>query len=91
MLIRSWNSFLFHVLNLIAISCVWIRQLICDFSNRYSHLVRYGVLGPILVIVYVNDISDLTHGKTIMYADDTSVVNIGQDMNSKKTTSGVTI
>jgi hypothetical protein len=26
-----------------------------------------------------------------MYADDTSVVNIGQDMNSKKTTSGVTI
>jgi hypothetical protein len=83
MLIRSWKSFLFHILNLTAISCVWIRQLIYDFSNHYSHPVGYGVLGPILVIVYVNDISDPTHGKTIMYADDASIVNIGQDMNSK--------
>jgi hypothetical protein len=54
--------------------------------------VRYGVhqgcvLGPLLFIIYVNDIPHLTQGKTIMYADDTSVLNIGQDIKElQKTT-----
>jgi hypothetical protein len=48
--------------------------------------VRYGapqtsVLGSILFILCVNDVSHLTQGRTIMYADYTSILNIGQDKN----------
>jgi hypothetical protein len=48
--------------------------------------VRYrvpqgSVLGPLLFILYINDIPHLTQGRSIMYADDTSILNIGQDIN----------
>jgi hypothetical protein len=48
--------------------------------------IRYGVpkgsvLGPLLFILYINDIPHLTKGRSIMYADDTSILNVGQDMN----------
>jgi hypothetical protein len=50
-----------------------------------SHLVRHGVpqrlvLGPLFFILYINDIPHITQGRPIMYADDTSVLNIGQDI-----------
>jgi sarcosine oxidase/L-pipecolate oxidase len=48
--------------------------------------VRYevpqgSVLGPLLYILYINDIPYLTQGRPIVYADDTSILNVGQDMN----------
>jgi hypothetical protein len=53
------------------------------------HPVRYAVqgsvLGPLFFIIYVSDIPHLTQGKTIMYADDISIPNIGQDMTTGKT------
>jgi hypothetical protein len=53
-------------------------------SNSLS--VRYGVpqgslLGPFFFILYINDISHITQGRPIMYADDTSILNMGQDIN----------
>jgi hypothetical protein len=51
-----------------------------------SLLIRYGVpqgsaLGPLLFTLYVNNVLHLTQGTTIMSADDTSILNIGQDIN----------
>jgi mannose/fructose/N-acetylgalactosamine-specific phosphotransferase system component IID len=48
--------------------------------------VRYGVpqgsvLGPLLFILYVNDIPSLTQGKTFMYADETTIMNVEHDIN----------
>jgi hypothetical protein len=48
-----------------------------------SHPVRYGVpqgsvLGPLLFILYINGMLHLTQGRTIMYADDTSILNINE-------------
>jgi hypothetical protein len=48
--------------------------------------VRYGVpqgsvLSQLLFILYINDIPHLTQDRSILYADDTSILNVGQDMN----------
>jgi hypothetical protein len=53
--------------------------------------VTYGdpqgsVLGPLLFILYINDIPHLTKGRSIMYADDTSILNVGQDLNELQNT-----
>jgi hypothetical protein len=50
------------------------------------------VLRPLLFILYVNDVPHLTQGTIIMYADGTSILNIGQDINELlKTTSENTV
>jgi hypothetical protein len=61
-----------------------------------SLLVRYGVphgwvLGPLLFILYINDIPHLTKGRSIMYADATSILNVGQDMNELQNTTSYNI
>jgi hypothetical protein len=48
--------------------------------------VRYGVpqgsaLVLFLFILYINDIPHITQGRSIMYADDTSILNIGHDIH----------
>jgi hypothetical protein len=53
--------------------------------------VKYGVpqvsvLGPLLFILYINDIPHLTNGRSIMYADDTLILNVGQDLNELQNT-----
>jgi hypothetical protein len=58
-------------------------------KQRWDYLssslpVRYGVpqglvLGRLLFITYINDIPNLAEGRSIMYADDTSILNVGQD------------
>jgi hypothetical protein len=52
--------------------------------------VRYGaqgsVLSPLLFISYVIDVLHLTRDKTILYADNTSILNIGQDINKLQIT-----
>jgi hypothetical protein len=40
-----------------------------------------SVLGPLLFISYVNAVLHLAQGKTIIYSDDTSILNIGQAIN----------
>jgi hypothetical protein len=53
--------------------------------------VRYGVLqgsvlGPLLFIIYINDIPHLTKGISITYADDTSILHVGKDGNELQNT-----
>jgi hypothetical protein len=47
--------------------------------------VKYGVppgsvLGPLLYIIYVNEVPKLTTGMSFMYADDTSILNVGENL-----------
>jgi hypothetical protein len=51
-------------------------------SLPITHGVLQGsLLCPLLFILYINDIPHLTQGRSIMYADDTSIMNMGHDIN----------
>jgi hypothetical protein len=48
--------------------------------------VRYGVppgsiFGPLLFLLYTNDVLHLTQSRTVMFDDDTSILNIGKYIN----------
>jgi hypothetical protein len=52
-----------------------------EYLSSSLPIPQCSVLGPLFFILYVNDVLHLTQGRTIMYGDDTSILNIGQDTN----------
>jgi len=43
-----------------------------------------SVLGPLLFLIYINDLPSSINSKTILYADDTTFFNSNKDINNLK-------
>lgn len=54
-----------------------IKQYTSEKLNIQYGVPQGSVLGPLLFIIYVNDIPTLSNGKAILFADDTSIINQG--------------
>ena len=63
-------------------TCLWIRnrkqrvQVNGEFSpwhNVTSGILQGSVLGPILFVVFINDLPDCVDSKVFMFADDTKL------------------
>ena len=62
----------------------------CMSNDNNNYTLKYGVpqgsiLGPLLFIIYTFDMTEITkHNKTIVYADDTTVLVSGRTMTETK-------
>lgn len=53
---------------------VAIKPCICDFKNINAGVLQGSVLGPLLFLIYVNDISESLLSLTRLFADDSSLI-----------------
>ena len=61
-----WN----HIFN-------WFKSY---FSNQILHIPQGSILGPLLFLIYVNDMSQAVKSNLFLYADDSCLVFQGKDV-----------
>ena len=63
-------------------------QFTCiNTTKSYKNLINHGVpqgsvLGPILLLLYINDLPNASNLKTLLFADDTALLASGDDPTS---------
>ena len=74
------------------------RQQYVDIDGITSHQVKIqigvpqgSILGPLLFLLYVNDIGNSCHGMILSFADDTTLITSSSNLNELFTNANVYI
>ena len=62
--------------------CVQVKGHVSDWKDVLSGVPQGSVLGPILFLLYVNDLPDIINSKIKTFADDTKVYETTENCNS---------
>ena len=63
---------------------VHVNSFLSDFKTYNTGIPQGSILGPLLFIIFVNCLPDVVTCKTVMYADDTSLMCKAKDVNELK-------
>jgi hypothetical protein len=81
MLIKSYLTNRIHQVKVVHTENNQVKEYVSSSLPTTCGVPQGLVLGPLLFILYINNIPHLTQGRFIMYADDTSIMNMGHDIN----------
>ena len=80
-------AIIFTWLNLIINLCMWKQRVVLNgqhssWTNVQAGIPHGSILGPLFFLIYINDLSDDLTSKPKLFADDTSLFSVVQNINS---------
>ena len=87
-LLKKWINMELLVLNCNGLKIINIMQYVIYDNHKYSHENNYfevphgSILGPILLLLYINDLASVSeYCFSVLFADDTNMFITDKDIN----------
>ena len=58
------------------------QKVVYDWKNVHAGVPRGSILGPLLFLIYINDLAENLFSNPKLFADDTSLFSVVRDLNT---------